>query len=253
MIGFSVQPIGRRVSPEFAEKYRSLPVANVSDCMSRLTGGGPRLRPYHGEGVLSGPAFTVKTRPGDNLMVHKALDIASPGVSALVGQNMGAGNLQRATRVTWLGAGTSFSLLSVAGLGAYVSAPALVAFFVPRAPDVIAEGAQFIRIMCLAWGGIGVQLCVLSAFRASGNMLATMVIALVSQFMLQFPLAYILSKHTSLHAEGLWWSFPVTTILVALVSLGWFAQGGWKKTVLTEEDRQVVRVAEETITEEGIR
>ncbi len=79
MIGFSVQPIERRVSPEIARKYRSLPVANVSDCMSRLTGGGPRLRPYHTEGVLSGPAFTVKTRPGDNLMVHKALDIASPG------------------------------------------------------------------------------------------------------------------------------------------------------------------------------
>ena len=28
---------------------------------------------------MSGPAFTVKTRPGDNLMVHKGLDIASPG------------------------------------------------------------------------------------------------------------------------------------------------------------------------------
>jgi regulator of RNase E activity RraA len=79
VIGFSVQPIARRVSPEIARKYRSLPVANVSDCMSRLTGGGPRLRPYHAGGVLSGPAFTVKTRPGDNLMVHKALDIASPG------------------------------------------------------------------------------------------------------------------------------------------------------------------------------
>jgi RraA family protein len=79
MIGFSVQPIGRRVSPEFVRKFQSLPVANVSDCMSRLSAGGPRLRPYHGGGVLSGPAFTVKTRPGDNLMVHKALDIASPG------------------------------------------------------------------------------------------------------------------------------------------------------------------------------
>jgi regulator of RNase E activity RraA len=78
MIGFSVQPIERRVSAEVARKFRSLPVANVSDCMSRLTGGGPRLRPYHGEGMLAGPAFTVKTRPGDNLMVHKALDIASP-------------------------------------------------------------------------------------------------------------------------------------------------------------------------------
>jgi len=79
MIGFSIQPIARRVDPELVRKFRSLPVANVSDCMSRLSAGGPRLRPYHGEGVLSGPAFTVKTRPGDNLMVHKALDVALPG------------------------------------------------------------------------------------------------------------------------------------------------------------------------------
>jgi regulator of RNase E activity RraA len=79
VIGFSIQPIARRVSPDVVRNYRSIPVANVSDCMSRLTGGGPRLRPYHAKGVLSGPAFTVKTRPGDNLMVHKALDIASPG------------------------------------------------------------------------------------------------------------------------------------------------------------------------------
>ena len=177
----------------------------------------------------------------------------SQAVSTLVSQNMGARNLARASRVAFLGAGAGFVVLSLVGLLAYVLAPALVAFFVPRAPEVIAEGAHFIRTMCLAWGGIGVQLCMLSAFRASGNMLAAMVIALVSQFMLQFPLAYILSKHTTLQAQGIWWSFPTTTIVVALVSLCWFAQGGWKKTVLTEEDRQVAQVAEETIAEEGIR
>jgi MATE family, multidrug efflux pump len=177
----------------------------------------------------------------------------SQAVSTLVSQNMGARNWQRASRVAWLGAGASFAILSIVGIIAYISAPALVAFFVPRSPEVIAEGAQFIRIMCLAWGGIGVQLCVVSAFRASGNMLAAMVIALVSQFVLQFPLAYILSKHTSLQASGLWWSFPITTIMVATVSLCWFAQGGWKATVLTEESRQIAEVAEETIAEEGIR
>ncbi len=177
----------------------------------------------------------------------------SQAVSTLVSQNMGAGNPQRAARVTYLGASASFAILSIVGLIAYVLAPALVAFFVPRAPDVIAEGAQFIRIMCLAWGGIGVQLCVVAAFRASGNMLAAMVIALVSQFVLQFPLAYILSRHTTLQASGLWWSFPVTIIAVAVVSACWFAQGGWKATVLTEESRQVAKVAEETISEEGIR
>ena len=177
----------------------------------------------------------------------------SQAVATLVSQNMGARNLQRAARVTWLGAGAGFAILSIVGLLAYVFAPALVAFFVPRAPDVIAEGARFIRIMSLAWGGIGVQLCVVSAFRASGNMLAAMVIALVSQFVLQFPLAYILSRHTGLQALGLWWSFPVTTVVVAAVSVGWFAQGGWKTTVLTEESRQIAEVTEETIAEEGIR
>jgi Na+-driven multidrug efflux pump len=177
----------------------------------------------------------------------------SQAVSTLVSQNMGAANPTRAARVTHLGAGASFVILSIVGLMAYVFAPALVSFFVPRAPEVIAEGAQFIRIMCLAWGGIGVQLCVVAAFRASGNMLAAMVIALVSQFVLQFPLAYILSKHTALEASGLFWSFPITIIIVAIVSVAWFAHGGWKKTVLTEESRQVAQVAEETINEEGIR
>ncbi len=33
----------------------------------------------HREGVLAGPALTVKARPGDNLMLHYAIDIAEPG------------------------------------------------------------------------------------------------------------------------------------------------------------------------------
>jgi hypothetical protein len=37
------------------------------------------------------------------------------------------------------------------------------------------------------------------------------------------------------------------------VSVCWFAQGGWKKTRLTEENRQAAKVAEEIIVEEGIR
>jgi Na+-driven multidrug efflux pump len=48
-------------------------------------------------------------------------------------------------------------------------------------------------------------------------MLHAMVIALVAQWMVQFPLANILSKHTVLQASGLWWSFPVTNIIVAIV------------------------------------
>lgn len=176
----------------------------------------------------------------------------SMAVSTLVGQNIGAGNIDRAARVTQLGTLLSFGILTLAGIAAWFCAPWLVRFFIPDDPKVIAEGARFIRIMCLAWGGIGIQLCIVSAFRASGNMLVAMIIAMVSQWMIQFPLAYVLSKHTTLHAQGLWWSFPVTNIAVALVSVCWFARGSWKTGRLTEDDRQTAKITQEAMIEDGI-
>ena len=61
------------------KKKVALDIANVSDSMWRLTAGGSRLRPMHKSGQMAGPALTVKSRPGDNLMLHKAIDMAEPG------------------------------------------------------------------------------------------------------------------------------------------------------------------------------
>jgi RraA family protein len=106
VIGFQICKRTRKVSADIVAKFRELPVANISDSMSRLTAAGAKLRPIHAGGVLAGPAFTVKTRPGDNLMVHKALDIAEPGdivvvdgggdlTNSLIGEMMTAHAQQR--------------------------------------------------------------------------------------------------------------------------------------------------------------
>jgi RraA family protein len=78
-IGFRVLKQQRKVDAEWVERYRAVPVANISDSMNRMTAGGAQLRAMHRSGVLVGPAITVKARPGDNLMLHYALDIAEPG------------------------------------------------------------------------------------------------------------------------------------------------------------------------------
>lgn len=69
----------RAVDLALAREFLDIPVANVSDCMARMTAGGPRLRPMHAGGRMAGPALTIKTRPGDNLMIHKALQLTKPG------------------------------------------------------------------------------------------------------------------------------------------------------------------------------
>lgn len=78
-IGFRINKRTRKVDEQTVARYRDIAVANISDSMSRMTHGGPRLRPLHSGGVLAGPAMTVKQRPGDNLMVHAALNRAQRG------------------------------------------------------------------------------------------------------------------------------------------------------------------------------
>jgi len=77
--GFQVLKRKQVVAEEWVKRFAAIPVANISDCMSRLAAGGPSLRPMHAGGVLCGPALTVKARPGDNLMVHMALNLAVEG------------------------------------------------------------------------------------------------------------------------------------------------------------------------------
>ncbi len=78
-IGFRILTRRRAATPEMVQAFAALPVANVSDSMARMAAAGPRLRPMHASGGMAGVALTVKTRPGDNLMLHKAIDMAQPG------------------------------------------------------------------------------------------------------------------------------------------------------------------------------
>ncbi|WOH63768.1 RraA family protein [Bradyrhizobium sp. BWA-3-5] len=60
------------------EAFRSAPTSVISDNLDRLA-GAVGLRPFHRSGRMVGTAFTVRTRPGDNLAIHRALELIGPG------------------------------------------------------------------------------------------------------------------------------------------------------------------------------
>jgi putative MATE family efflux protein len=181
----------------------------------------------------------------------------SQAISTLVAQNIGAGKVTRAARIGRLGATVSFWCLSGIGLLAFLLAEQLVAFFVPEDPNVIAGAAVFLRTIALTWGFLGVQLAITGVLKGSGNMVTSMILALVSQFVLQFPLAYVLSHHGSMGVKGIWWAFPISNVVMSLIAMGVFARGDWKKKRIiegAEEEEELIRqVNKETIVEEGIK
>ncbi len=73
-----------RPSLDLLDQYKEFVTPHLSDNMNRLNGVDASIRPVHSSGKLVGSAFTVKTRPGDNLMVHKAIDMAGPGDVILI-------------------------------------------------------------------------------------------------------------------------------------------------------------------------
>lgn len=77
--GFRILPFGPQADPALIAQLAAVATAHLSDNMHRMQAVAAEIRPFHKGGKLAGPALTVRVPPGDNLMVHKAIDIARPG------------------------------------------------------------------------------------------------------------------------------------------------------------------------------
>jgi putative MATE family efflux protein len=183
-----------------------------------------------------------------NVVIIPAMGF-SMATSTLVGQNIGAGNIARAEKVARLAAVITFGMLTFFGAVCFVFAPQIVRFFIPTAPDVVREGAAYIRIVAWSFGFIGLQFALTGVLRAAGEMIPAMVIGLVSQWVLQIPLAFALSQHTPLGVAGVWWSTPVANVVTATVAGLWFARGSWKTRRLIA--RKPIEVQQEEVEEQA--
>lgn len=78
--GFKIARTFERADPALVERFRGLASANISDVQGRQNTFDARIKPiYAPMEPLCGPAFTVKARPGDNLLATKAIHMAQPG------------------------------------------------------------------------------------------------------------------------------------------------------------------------------
>lgn len=92
-LGFRIFPSPTRAPKQTIDALGQHAVSNLCDSMGRTHNASGALQPMHAGGKLCGPALTVRTAPGDNLLIHKAIDMAQPGDIIVVD---GAGTLDAA-------------------------------------------------------------------------------------------------------------------------------------------------------------
>lgn len=69
----------KRPDKELVEQLKDLPVATLDDCMNRMAAMDSGLHPYTKKKTVVGPAFTIKVPYGDNLMMHKSVEMIKEG------------------------------------------------------------------------------------------------------------------------------------------------------------------------------
>lgn len=201
-------------------------------------------------GTLTVATYGVGTRIL-SFVIIPAMGLAM-ATSTLVGQNMGAGKVDRAEKVAKLGSFLSFVILTGVGVILFFSSKIVATLFLPNDLEAIKSTALFIKIISLSFGFIGVQMSLNGVFRGSGNTFISMILSIVSLWVLQFPLSYVLSKHTSLAELGIWIAIPATNVIAAFISITWFLEGTWKSKKITEDEKLEEEIFEEVMIEEGM-
>jgi putative MATE family efflux protein len=196
------------------------------------------------EGVDTAAAFGVAMQLWTYVqMPAMALGAA---VSAMAAQNIGAGLWHRVNAITR--SGVIYSLLITGGLIILMTLAdrSVMALFMGGSSPALPI-ARHIHLLA-TWNFLlfGVTMVLFATVRANGAVWAPLVILCVGLVPVRF--GFIYGAHTWLGADSIWLSFPASSLANLLLSVAYYAQGGWKKARMTVEQRP----DEEETTEDAL-
>ena len=153
----------------------------------------------------------------------------SNAAATLVGQNLGAGQPERAEKSTWISAGVNMVFLGIVGVIFFFFAENLVSIFTSDA-DVIDVGARSLKIMSYGYLAYAFGMVIIQAFNGAGDTKTPTIINFFCFWLLEIPLAYFLALEWGLNEEGVFYSIVVAEVALGIVGFILFKKGNWKQT-----------------------
>jgi len=152
----------------------------------------------------------------------------SGAAATMVGQNLGGKKPERAERAVYVTAGYNAIYLVAIAL-VLILAPHIIVSFFTADPIVSRFAADCLRIigcgnLTYAFGMVMVQ-----AFNGAGDTVTPTMINVISFWLCEIPLAWLLANRTSLGVNGVFTAIPVANTVMTVISLVVFARGSWKQ------------------------
>ncbi|MFC2056092.1 MATE family efflux transporter [Chloroflexota bacterium] len=150
------------------------------------------------------------------------------GAGVLAGQNLGARQPDRAEKSGWLATGVAEGFTLIAALVILLWAENIIRIFNSE-PDLVQLASVFLRIHAAAYLMSGFYFVLSHTISGAGDTLPPMLVTLLSFWLVQLPLAFLLPRVTDLGVYGVRWAIVAGIITGAITYIVYFKVGRWKR------------------------
>ena len=151
----------------------------------------------------------------------------SNAAATLVGQNLGAKEPERAEKSVWITGRYNAYFMGLVSIVYLLFAKQIVGAF-NDTPSVVENGALCLQIIAAGYIFYAYGMVVTNAFNGSGDTRTPTKINLISFWLFQLPVAYVLALVLGLGAIGVFIAITTAEILLAVIAILWFRKGKWK-------------------------
>ena len=146
--------------------------------------------------------------------------------STMVGQNIGAGNPDRAAKCAWFASGAAVLITTIIG-AFFVAIPEPIVSIFTADPAVHKIATDYMIILGLSQMTMAIEIVIEGAFAGAGDTIPPMLV-MIPGAIVRVPLAYFLAFNLGWGINGVWWTLTITTTIKATILALWFSRGRWK-------------------------
>lgn len=162
--------------------------------------------------------------------IQMPIGALSASVAAMASQNIGAGNWPRvrelALKACLLGGGiTTIGVLII-----YAFGELLLTIFLPDGGEALRMALRINLLVLWSWIPLAITMVLFGIVRANGAMMPPTLIMVGTLWLVRIPFAEYMQRHWG--SDAIWWSFPVGTIMCALLAFLYYRFGPWQKKSL---------------------
>ncbi|UFH54084.1 MATE family efflux transporter [Spirosoma sp. KNUC1025] len=147
--------------------------------------------------------------------------------ATLVGQNLGAGQPERAETSAWRAAFCNMLFLAAVGAGFFLGATEIVGLF-DNNVRVVEIAVECLRVFCLGYLFMAYGMVLSQALNGAGDTRTPTIINIICFWLVEIPLAYTLANLLNWGPPGVFWSVAISETLLAVIAVFVFRRGRWK-------------------------